>query len=188
MVSAAYLAFLILLALERVGELLLSRRNAARAFARGAVEVGQRHYRVMAGFHTLFLVACAADALLRWHAVTPARLALPMLGVALAAQALRYWAITTLGERWNVRVIVLPGAAPVTSGPYRWIRHPNYVAVAVELACVPLIHGAWPIALAFSLGNGALMLVRIRAEEKALGSRYADAFAARPRFIPGGRT
>jgi methyltransferase len=188
MVSGWYLAFLVLLALERAGELILSRRNARRAFARGAVEVGQRHYRVMAVFHTLFLVACAADALWRWHAATPPALAFTMLALALAAQALRYWAITTLGERWNVRVIVIPDALPVMSGPYRWVRHPNYVAVAIELLCVPLIHGAWPIALGFSLGNGALMLVRIRAEETALGHRYADAFAARPRFIPGGRT
>jgi methyltransferase len=186
MVSAsygAYLGFLGFVALERVGELVLSRRNAQRAFARGAVEVGERHYRVMAAFHTLFLVACAVEAAARPF---PGALGWAAFAGAVAAQGLRYWAITTLGERWNVRVIVLPGAAPVVAGPYRWVRHPNYVAVAMEMALVPLIHGAWLTALLFSVGNGLLMVVRIRAEEAALGGRWADAFASKPRFIPGG--
>jgi methyltransferase len=181
----AYALFLALLALERVGELVLSRRNARRAFARGAVEVGQGHYRVMAAFHTLFLVACAVEA---WRRPFPGALGWTALALALAAQALRYWAITTLGERWNVRVIVLPDAPPVVAGPYRYIRHPNYVAVALELAAVPLIHGAWLTAVAFSLGNALLMVVRIRAEERALGAGYAAAFAARPRFNPLARS
>ncbi len=192
MVSARvfYLTFLLLLSLERFGELALSRRNARRAFARGAVEVGQRHYRVMALFHTLFLLVCAAEAILQprpfWGALGWAA-----FGGALAAQALRYWAITTLGDRWNVRVIVLPGAAPVTAGPYRWVRHPNYVAVATEMLCVPLIYGGtagWLTAIGFSLGNALLLIVRIRAEEAALGPSYAQAFAATPRFLPGGQS
>ncbi|MDB4967275.1 MAG: hypothetical protein JWN44_2964 [Myxococcales bacterium] len=187
MVTSYYLAFLVLLALERVGELALSRRNAQRAFARGAVEVGQRHYRVMALFHTLFLGACAAEALLRPRGGFPTALVWMAFAGALSAQALRYWAISTLGDRWNVRVIVLPGAAPVVAGPYRWVRHPNYVAVAMEMLFVPLIAGAWITALAFSLGNAALLLVRIRAEEAALGREYVEAFAGTPRFIPGGR-
>jgi methyltransferase len=180
-----YLAFLGLLAVERVGELVLSRRNARRAFARGAVEVGQAHYRVMAAFHTLFLVACALEATERPF---PHVLGWVALSGAILAQGLRYWAITTLGDRWNVRVIVLPGAAPVVAGPYRWVRHPNYVAVAMEMIFVPLIHGAWLTALLFSVGNALLMVVRIRAEETALGGRWADAFAATPRFIPGGKS
>ena len=188
MVTSYYLAFLLLLALERVGELALSRRNARRAFARGAVEVGQGHYRIMALLHTLFLGACAAEALLRPRGGFPPALAWAAFAGALSAQALRYWAISTLGDRWNVRVIVLPGAPPVVAGPYRWVRHPNYVAVVVEMVCVPLAGGAWLTALAFSLANAVLLLVRIRAEEAALGRAYVDAFAATPRFIPGGRT
>ena len=183
----AYVAFLALLSLERISELALSRRNAARAFARGGVEVGQTHYRVMATFHTLFLFSCAAESILVPRAF-PGALGWVALAGALAAQGLRYWAITTLGERWNVRVIVVPNAPPVVAGPYRWVRHPNYVAVAIELFCVPLIHGAWLTALVFSIGNGLLMLVRIRAEEQALGHSYADAFAGTPRFIPGGKS
>ena len=102
------------------------------------------------------------------------------------AQALRYWAITTLGPRWNTRVIVLPGSAPVTGGPYRFVRHPNYVAVVAELFFLPLVHGAWWTALFFSLANAWLLTVRIRVEERALGDLWQRHFAEAPRFVPGG--
>jgi methyltransferase len=178
-----YLGFLGLLAAERVVELVLSRRNAARAFARGGVETGQGHFRVMVAFHSLFLAACAAEVLGLARAF-PGAWGLGALGVALVAQALRYWAIASLGERWNTRIIVVPDLSPVTRGPYRYLRHPNYVAVVLELAAVPLIHGAWVTAVVFSLGNAVLLWVRIRAEEAALGAAYAQAFAHKPRFIP----
>jgi methyltransferase len=108
------------------------------------------------------------------------------LAVVLGAQALRYWAIATLGWRWNTRIVVVPGAAPVTGGPYRFVRHPNYVAVIAEMVALPLVHGAWLTALAFTLGNAWLLRVRIHAEERALGEHWEHAFAGRPRFVPGG--
>lgn len=179
----AYTGLVALVGLERLAELRLSSRNAARAFARGGREVGQRHYRVMTVFHALFLVACPLEA--AWRG--PAELGL-LTWVALAgvvgAQALRWWAIATLGDRWNTRVIVLPDAEPVTGGPYRFVKHPNYLAVVVELACLPLVHGAWVTAITFSLGNVLLLAVRIRVEEAALGPRWAAAFAGRARFVP----
>lgn len=181
-----YLILLALLGGERLFELWLSRRNAKLAVARGAVELGFGHFRAMALVHTLFLFSCAAEVVLL-HRAFPGGLGWTALGVALAAQALRYWAIATLGARWNVRVLVVPGDAPVTSGPYRFIRHPNYVAVIAEMVSVPLIHGAWITALVFSAANAALLTVRIKAEEAALGDSYARAFAERPRFLPGGR-
>lgn len=180
---ALFLGFMALLALERGLELVLSRRNAARAFARGGVETGQRHYRVMVLFHSLFLLACVLEVLLLGRPF-PGTLGWAALAGAVGAQGLRYWAIATLGERWNSRIIVVPGLAPVTGGPYRWLRHPNYVAVVLELLCVPLIHGAWMTALGFTLGNALLLFVRIRAEEKALGGTWAAAFQDRPRFLP----
>jgi methyltransferase len=184
---AAYVAFIGALALERGAELLLSRRNARRAFAQGAMEVGQGHFRVMAWMHSLFLVACPVEVI---------ALARPFPGVwgwcclvgALLGQALRYWAISTLGERWNVRIIVWPHAGPVVGGPYRFIRHPNYVAVILEVLLVPLIHGAWISAAVFTVANAFLLRVRIAAEERALGPGYAAAFRARPRFVPGLRS
>jgi methyltransferase len=179
MVSRAYL---VLLALERIYELMLSRRNAARALARGGLEVGRAHYAVMAGFHTLFLVACAVEA-----APFDAALYFGFLPGALIAQGLRYWAIRTLGDRWNTRVIVVPDDSPVTGGPYRFMKHPNYLAVCIEMVCVPMMVGAWRTAIFFSLGNALLLWVRIRAEERALGPRWEAAFAGKRRLIPGAR-
>ena len=178
-----YLGFLALLACERIGELMLSRRNARRAFALGAFEVGQRHFRAMASFHTLFIGCCGFE---MWflHRSFPGLLGWVAYAGALGAQALRYWVIFTLKERWNVRVIVLPNAAPVTSGPFRLMRHPNYLAVVLEMLCVPLAHGCWLTAMLYSLGNAALLTVRIRVEERALGTQYAAAFADFPRFLP----
>ncbi|QSQ22620.1 isoprenylcysteine carboxyl methyltransferase family protein [Pyxidicoccus parkwayensis] len=181
--QAVFLGFMALLVVERLVELVLSKRNADRAFARGGVETGQGHYRFMVVFHTLFLGACVAEVLVL-RTPFPGAWGWAALGGAVAAQALRYWAIGTLGDRWNSRIIVVPELPPVTGGPYRFLRHPNYVAVVLELACVPLIHGAWRTAFIFSVGNAVLLFVRIRAEEAALGDAYARAFAHRPRFIP----
>ena len=170
-----YTGLIALVGVERLLELRLSTRNAAWAFARGGVEVGQGHYRFMTVFHTLFLVACVAEPWLldRPFLVPWSWLA---LGLALAAQGLRYWAITTLGHRWNTRVIVLPEAEPVTGGPYRFFRHPNYAAVVLELAVLPMVHGAWLTAVVFTVVNAALLKVRIGVEERALGSKYAAVF------------
>ncbi|MBK7860100.1 MAG: hypothetical protein IPJ65_16095 [Archangiaceae bacterium] len=174
--------YLAALACERLVELVLSKRNAARAFARGGVEVGQAHYRVMTAFHTLFLIACAVEA----RPFDP-RLFWVFFPGALLAQALRWWAIGTLGDRWNTRVIVVPGLEPVTRGPYRFLKHPNYLAVVIELLCVPLMMGAFVTAAVFTLGNAALLFVRIRAEERALGETWANAFAGKARFVPGAK-
>ena len=182
-VMIAYLVLLGAVAFQRVLELVISRRNVRTAFARGGFEVGQRHYGVMMFFHTAFLLSCAAEAI--WlHRPFPGAAGFAAFAGVLLAQALRYWAIATLGWRWNTRVIVVPGEPPVTSGPYRFVRHPNYLAVIAEILLLPLVHGAWVTALAFSVGNAVLLQVRIRSEEEALGSTYASAFARRPRFIP----
>lgn len=179
-----YLILLSALIVERIFELNLARRNAHRAFKRGAIEVGQAHYRVMVAFHSLFIVSCAVEAAAFPHWLPRALVWTALLAEA-CAQALRYWAVSTLGERWNTRIIVTPGAAPVTSGPYRFMRHPNYLAVAIEIAAVPLIGGAIVTAIVFSIGNALILAVRIPAEERAMGGRYAEALGSRRRFIPG---
>jgi methyltransferase len=182
---AAYLVFLALFAVERIAELLLSRRNAQIAHERGAVEAGAGHFRWMAAVHALFLPACAAE-VLALHRPFPGAFGWACAAAALAAQGLRWWAIASLGWHWNVRVIVVPGEAPVRRGPYRLLRHPNYVAVAVEMACVPLAHGAYATAILFSLLDVLLLRVRIRVEEEALGPGWRAAFAGVPRFFPHG--
>jgi methyltransferase len=183
--SWLYLGFLALLGAERVVELAISRRNAAWALSQGGVEVGQRHFVAMKLLHSAFFAAIVAEVLLlsRPFSLT---LALPLLAVALMAQGLRYWAISTLGRHWNVRVIVVPGAPAVSSGPFRYLRHPNYLAVVVEGLAVPLIHGAWISALAFSALNAWLLVVRIRCEERALAAHcdYDQRLGDRRRFLP----
>jgi methyltransferase len=186
MVSAADAigwSFLGALAVERGVELVVSRRNAGRARARGGVEVGRGHYPAMVAFHAGFLLACAAERLL-WPVRWPLPAALAALGAALLAQALRWWSVAALRGRWTTRVVVVPGEAPVTGGPYRFVRHPNYLAVVVELLAAPLVLGAWRTALAFTLGNAILLAVRIPAEERALGPAWRDAFAGHPRLLP----
>ncbi len=178
-----YLAFLLLLALERLFELALSRRNAARSLARGAVEVGQGHFAAMKLLHGFFLASCAAEVLLL-RRTFPGALGAAALAGALLAQGLRYWAVASLGERWNTRVLTVPGEAPVRRGPYRYVRHPNYAAVVAEVALVPLVHGAVWTAAAFSAANALLLAARIPEEEAALGPAWERAFEGTPRFVP----
>lgn len=181
---AGYLVLLVLIALERLLELARSRRNAAWAFARDGIEVGRRHFRFMTVLHTLFLPACALEVWLLGRPFTPA-LGIPMLGLVLLAQGLRWWAVATLGRRWNVRTIVVPGLAVVRKGPYRFVRHPNYVAVVLEGIAVPLVHGAWLTAAGFTLLNVPLLAIRIRCEEAAL-AEHSDYGRMKdvPRFVP----
>ncbi len=181
----AYLALLAAVGVERLFELRLSRRNARRALARGGIECDAGHYPFMKGLHLAFLVACGAEVILLGRAFHPV-LAGVMLAAAALAQALRYWSIWTLGERWNVRVIVVPGDPVVTRGPYRFVRHPNYAAVAIEGIALPLIHTAWLTALCFTLANAALLVVRIGCEERALARHtdYRAALGDRARFVP----
>jgi methyltransferase len=178
-----YLCLLVIVAAERLVELGLSTRNARRQIARGAIESGRGHYPPMVVFHGLFLVSCAAE-LLWFRPPVALPLALGMLALALTAQGLRYWAVSTLGDRWNTRILVRPGDPPVTGGPYRFIRHPNYLAVVLEFFSLPLVHGCWRTAVVFSIGNAVLLAVRIPREERALGDAYRDAFVDRPRFVP----
>ncbi len=165
--SAVYLIVgVCLVALQRMMELVYSRRNERRLRARGAVERGAGHYPLMVGLHVLWLVSTLVEGLLRGPEI-PVWWPLP-LAAFLLVQPLRYWAIVSLGTNWNTRVLVVPGMKPVKAGPYRYLSHPNYVVVAVEILAFPLIFGAWLTAVFFSLLNAALLFVRIRTEDRAL--------------------
>lgn len=174
-------------ALGRLIELRIAERHRRRLLARGGIEAGAGHYPWMVALHTVFLISCPLEVWLLGRPFIPALAAAMLLLLALAV-ALRWWVIATLGERWTTRILVLRGASPVTGGPYRFLRHPNYLAVVAEIATLPLVHTAWITALAFSVLNSWLLRVRIRAEEAALGgvSDYQAAFAGRPRLRPGG--
>ena len=164
-----YVIFMGATALERLVEVVVSKRNAAWSFARGGTEHGKGHFPAMVLLHTAFLIACPAEVWLLDRPFIP-WLGFPLLILAVAAQGLRWWCITTLGPRWNTRVIIVPDLPRVTGGPYRFIRHPNYVAVVAEGIILPLIHTAWITALAFTILNAWLLTVRIRCEDEALAS------------------
>ena len=164
-----YALLLLAVAVERLAELLLSLRHARWALDRGGVETGQGHYPWMVLLHTGLLVGCLVEVVAADRPFVPG-LGWPMLALVLLAQGLRWWCIGTLGERWNTRVIVVPGLPLVQRGPYSVLRHPNYVAVVVEGFALPLVHTAWVTAVVFSVLNGWLLTVRIRCEQRALDS------------------
>ena len=147
--------------LQRLFELLLSRRNEARLKLRGAVEAGANHYPVMVALHVVWL---ATLWLLAWN-LEPNML---LVAAFLALQPLRYWVIATLGDRWTTRVFVIPGASMIRTGPYRFFSHPNYLIVILEIALLPLAFGLIWVAVIFSALNAALLAWRIRIEQRAL--------------------
>jgi methyltransferase len=157
-------------AVERVVELLVARRNARWSLARGGVEHGRGHYPWMVAVHVIVVVGTVIEPVLARRTFDGVRFALCAIAVA-GAQAVRWWVIVTLGSRWNTRVIVVPGLPLVTGGPFRFMSHPNYLAVAVEVAALPAASGAWLTAGIGSALNALLMAVRIPCEETALGLR-----------------
>ncbi len=167
MVTRLVLALAVLIATERILELRLAARNRRLMLARGAQESGQAHYRFVVLLHSVWFVAWIVEAFWRGPRLHP--LWALWLTLFFLAELLRYWCITTLGIHWNTRILVLPGAPQVRSGPYRFLRHPNYLAVVIDLVAVPMVFAAWITALVFTVLNLALLLfVRIPAEEQAL--------------------
>lgn len=164
-----YTAFILLTGGERIVELVVSTRNAAAAMARGGREYGRKHFPWMVALHTGLLLACIAEVVVLQRPFLPL-LGWPMLALALLCQAGRAWVIRSLGQQWNTRVIVVPGAGRVVDrGLYRLMPHPNYVIVAVEGIAIPLVHTAWITAIAFTVLNAVLLLgFRIPTENRAL--------------------
>lgn len=167
-----------LVALERLAELIVARRNERWSRSQGAIETGARHYPVMVVLHTGLLAGSLLEVGLASRPFIPA-LGWPMLVLTVASQALRWWCIATLGKQWNTRILVVPGAKRIEGGPYRWFAHPNYVAVVVEGAALPLVHTAWITATTFTVINAGLMWVRIRAENRALHELRSEPVPAR---------
>lgn len=184
-----YIGLVFCLALQRLAELVRSKRGENALKAQGGREVAARHFIAMRLVHTLWLVACVAEAV--WRQTPPAfALSAAALCVLGLGQVLRRAAMSALGPRWTVRIITLPHAIPITHGIYRYVRHPNYLGVILEIAALPLIYGSWLTAIGFSVANAAVLWVRIGAEEAALEAvgGYARAFRHTRRFFPSRRS
>jgi len=183
-----FVAFVGLVALQRLAELKLSRRNERQLRELGASEHAAGHFIAMQLLHTLWLVSVVLEVTLLRPPFLPWVSAPAALCFAIG-QGLRYAAISALGGRWCVRILTLPGAAPVANGVYRYLRHPNYLGVVLEIAALPLMHSAWRSALVFSVANAVLLVVRIREEERALTGNggYDEALGPLPRFWPSFR-
>jgi methyltransferase len=164
---AWYTLLIAAVAAERLAELVVAQRNRAWSRTQGGAEFGARHYPAMVVLHVGLLVGCLVEVIAAHRPFIPA-LGWPMLAVVLAAQGLRWWCIASLGRQWNTRVIVIPGAERITGGPYRFVPHPNYVAVVAEGVALPMVHTAWVTAIAFTALNAALLRTRIRVENDAL--------------------
>ncbi|MEV3904281.1 isoprenylcysteine carboxyl methyltransferase family protein [Mycobacterium sp. NPDC050551] len=164
----AYLVFILVIAAERLVELVVARRHARWSIDNGGREFGRGHYPVIVACHALLLVSCLVEVYGGHRPFIP-WLGWPMVAVVVASTIVRWWCVATLGRHWNPRLIVIPGAPLVRRGPYRWLHHPNYTAVAAEVAALPLVHSAWLTAIVFTVVNALVLTVRIRAENVALG-------------------
>jgi methyltransferase len=163
-----YYLFILAIGAQRLVELVVARRNAKWSLAHGGKEFGRDHYPAMVSMHALLLFACVVEVrvlgrpFIGW-------LGWPMVAVVVLSTVVRWRCVAVLGKQWNSRLIVIPGAPLVRDGLYRWVRHPNYAAVAAEVAALPLVHSAWLTAIVFSIANALVLSVRIRAENAALG-------------------
>lgn len=181
----AYLCLLGVVAALRLSEMRISARNQARLARRGIEKVAEPHFRWMVALHVGVLAGAALEVVLLRRPFIPA-LAISTGTLFLLANALRWWVIATMAEHWNVQVMASARLGVVTRGPYRWVRHPNYVAVFVELITLPLIHTAWITAAVAGIANTWILSQRLAVEEKVLAAdpAYRADMLPKPRFIP----
>jgi len=182
----AYLVLLCIVAILRLYELRISRDHQQEMIARGASKVDEPRFRWMVVLHTGVLIGSAAEVVFLKRPFIPI-LAAVCFPLFLAANAVRWWVIRTLGEHWNVQVMNSTGLGVITSGPFRYVRHPNYAAVFTEMLVLPLIHTAWITAIVGSAAHILVLSQRLATEEKVLFSdaHYRDAMSGKPRFLPG---
>jgi methyltransferase len=183
--TIAYIALLVLVGIGRIMELGISRRNQRKLEKQGVRKIAEPHFRWMVLVHAAVLVGAGVEVVLL-HRPLVSRLAISMGVLFVLANALRWWVIRTLAEHWNVEVMASSPVGVVTSGPYRWVRHPNYVAVVTELFSLPMMHTAWITALAGTVANLEILRRRLRVEDGVLMTNptYRLTMGAKPRFLP----
>ncbi|MBD7964654.1 isoprenylcysteine carboxyl methyltransferase family protein [Fictibacillus norfolkensis] len=179
-----FLLFWSFLIIQRLAEVRIAKSNEKKLLSKGAVEAGSDHYKWMVSMHVAFFVVFFLEVYV-FNAQPPSWWIVPFT-LFLMAQVIRVWAISSLGEFWNTKIILLPGANVVARGPYRFMRHPNYTVVSLELLVMPLIFGAYFTAILFTILNIFMLRVRIPAEEKALMelTDYEKSHGQKQRFFP----
>jgi len=182
----AFLALLLAVAALRIVELQISRRHQKQIVADGGSKVTDPKFRWMVLLHTLVLVGAAVEVVFLHRPFIPLLGAISFV-LFLIANVIRWWVIRTLGEHWNVQVMDSTKLGVVTTGPFRYVRHPNYAAVFLEMFFLPLIHTAWITAIAGSLAHAVVLTQRLSTEERVLFSdpEYRAAMSSKPRFVPG---
>lgn len=182
----AFLALLVAVALLRLVELRISKRHQRNMVGRGATKVNEPRFRWMVALHTAVLLGSAVEVVFLHRPFIPV-LAAGMFVIFLAANAVRWWVIRTLGDHWNVQVVDSTRLGVVTSGPFRFVRHPNYAAVFAEMIALPLIHTAWITALLGAVAHIVVLSQRLSTEEQVLfaNADYRAAMSGKPRFLPG---
>ncbi|MES2389047.1 MAG: isoprenylcysteine carboxylmethyltransferase family protein [Bacteroidota bacterium] len=159
----AFTVFILLLIIQRLSELFISAANEKKLRARGGVEYGREHYPFMVTMHTMFIISLIAEYIWRGNNA----FSFPFAAALVILVAFKYYVIAVLGENWTTRIIRVPGSAPVTAGPFRYFRHPNYTEVVLEIAVMPLMFNLYYTAVVFSILNAAMLYVRIKAEDRA---------------------
>jgi len=154
--------FISLLIIQRLSELLIARRNEKWLLSQGAVQYGQSHYPFMIAMHTLFIVSIIAE----YNLKGGTGISWIFLGIFLAVLLFKFWALSSLGKYWNTKIYRIPGVYPVKRGPYKFLKHPNYMEVVCEIACIPLVFHLYYTAIIFTVLNAAMLIVRITAENK----------------------
>ncbi len=182
----SFLALLLAVGMLRLVELRISKRHQREMAVRGAAKVDEPKFRWMVLLHTAVLLGAAVEVVLLKRPFLLG-LAAPMFAVFLAANAVRWWVIRSLGEHWNVQVVDSTRLGVVTSGPFRYVRHPNYAAVFAEMLALPLIHTAWITALTGAIAHIGVLAQRLSTEERVLFANpdYRAAMTGKPRFLPG---
>ena len=186
MTVGAFLGLLVAVALLRLVELRISKRHQQEMAARGAAKINEPKFRWMVLLHTAVLLGAALEVVFLRRPFLP-WLAAPMFVIFLTANAVRWWVIRSLGEHWNVQVVDSTRLGVVTSGPFRYVRHPNYAAVFAEMLALPLIHTAWITAVAGTIAHIGVLAQRLSTEERVLFANpdYRAAMTGKPRFLPG---
>jgi methyltransferase len=183
--TVAYICLLVLVGIERLVEVRISRRNQSKLIEQGVQKIHEPHFRWLVLFHGVVLVAAGAEVLFLHRPLIPA-LAIPMAALFILSNVIRYWVICLLGGLWNVQIMDSGDIGIVTSGPYRWVRHPNYVGVVIEVFSLPMIHTAWITAIFGTLGYFEILRRRVKIEDSVLMANpaYRNAMGDKPKFFP----